>query len=770
MPLNRLVDAGQPITPPPDIQQTTFSHDVLGRNLCNTWEEATANPNFDAIVIGSGMYGGYCAAKLYRAGEGRGLRVLVLEAGAFLVSEHVQNLTQIGLGTADPIFGNQDDGLPRKVVWGLPWRGNQAFPGLAYCVGGKSLFWGGWSPRLTDADLAQWPADVATYLQNIYGPVEEEIGAVPTADYINGPLCDALKAKIMGALGGVGNLDNVAEAPLAVQGEPPAPGLFSFDKYSSGPILTAALREAADRSGGNDGARRLFLVPRAQAVRLHTSGGVVTAVEVFVNGQEHTLGISPSCAVVLAASAIESTRLALESFPTPLMGRNLMAHLRSDFTVRIRRSALITSSPGRIELAALFVPGSTARGQFHQQITAGADMGTGSDGFLFNMIPDLELIDRLAASQDPNFVSITLRGIAEMKGFRGGGTPADRSWMDLSPFERDQHGNRRAYVHIAATNDEQTLWDEMDAAALELALAIAGSAADIEYFYDGSWQMTPPSVAKRREPQFRRGLGTTYHESGTLWMGGSATDSVTNGDGRFHHIANAYCCDQALFPTVGSANPSLTGLTLARRVAAAIVRERTPMIEDGFTRISTESLDGWQMAGAGRFKPVDLDVIESEEGIGLLWWTREQFSDFILKLDWRAFHADDNSGVFIRFPALGNGDPANDWKPAVTRGYEVQIDDRGFNPGDNSTGSTLHRTGAIYELAAASRLVSRPLGQWNSLEIEGRGNDLRVTLNGEVVSEHTADGTRSASGHIGLQNHHPGSRVQFRNLRIKALA
>ena len=83
--------------------------------------------------------------------------------------------------------------------------------------------------------------------------------------------------------GDVANLNNVDNAPLAVQGEPPAPGLFSFDKYSSGPILSAALREAADRSDGNDGARRLFLVPRAQAARLHTSGGVVTAVEVFVN-------------------------------------------------------------------------------------------------------------------------------------------------------------------------------------------------------------------------------------------------------------------------------------------------------------------------------------------------------------------------------------------------------------------------------------------------------------------------------------------------------
>ncbi|TMC47364.1 MAG: hypothetical protein E6J26_11445 [Chloroflexi bacterium] len=31
------------------------------------------------------------------------------------------------------------------------------------------------------------------------------------------------------------------------------------------------------------------------------------------------------------------------------------------------------------------------------------------------------------------------------------------------------------------------------------------------------------------------------------------------------------------------------------------------------------------------------------------------------------------------------------------------------------------------------------------------------------------NGNRPLKGHIGLQNHHPGSRVQFRHIRIKRL-
>src|SRR6266540_2718386 len=93
--INRLQDSGTPVA----IQDTTLSLDVLGRFICNTWDEATNNGGvqFDAIVIGSGMFGAYCAEKIYRHAN---LRVLVLDAGPFLVSEHVQNLARIGLNAA----------------------------------------------------------------------------------------------------------------------------------------------------------------------------------------------------------------------------------------------------------------------------------------------------------------------------------------------------------------------------------------------------------------------------------------------------------------------------------------------------------------------------------------------------------------------------------------------------------------------------------------------------------------------------------------------
>ena len=75
--------------------------------------------------------------------------------------------------------------------------------------------------------------------------------------------------------------------------------------------------------------------------------------------------------------------------------------------------------------------------------------------------------------------------------------------------------------------------------------------------------------------------------------------------------------------------------------------------------------------------------------------------------------------------------------------------------------------GAVYQLAAASKLASKPLGQWNTFEIEAIGPDIKVKLNGESVSHLTNPQGRPLKGHIGLQNHHPGSRAQFRNLFVK---
>ncbi len=734
MPLPKLIPSQQPADF--DVQNTSLSYDVLGRYVCNTWEEiTTAQANgaypFDAVVIGGGMFGGYIAEKLYRRGGALAMRILVLEAGAFLLPSHIQNLPQrLGGSVGGSPLRQRDDGT-KNVIWGMPWISNEGFPGLAYCIGGRSLFWGGWSPRLTAEDLANWPGDVLTYLHGTtgndgaYRKTEEEIGVVPSTDYIRqASLFNALSTAFNNAKASVGpntTITEVSEAPLAVQGSSPESGLLPFDKFSSGPFLIDAIRDDANvnQSLHGDVSRRIFMLPFTQVLRLNRSGNTITSLELRVSGQPQTLFVSPSCAVVIANGTIEATRLALDSlgvgstqFGSPRVG-NLMAHLRSNVTVRIKRSAVGLPTPATdLETTALIVRGTALKRRFHLQVTAAAIAGADPEKNMWNMVPDIDLQENLLANQDPNWIVITLRGIGEME-------------------------------------DQRSL-----------------TGANIQYLTPSGWQSQRPQPDANGKGFWQDKLGTTHHEAGTLFMG-AAGASITDTNGKFHDLTNVYVAGPAIFPTLGSANPSLTALSLARRTAQAIVSANAPTTDPGFTSLSMDRKD-WQMVRLPSTPNTTVrhygQLLETFDAYGLYWYIKEQFADFTLKLEWRVGRRDDNSGVYIRIPAPN---VPNALQEADNKGHEIQIDERGYDSNTNTEGHPLKTTGAIYDLQAPSAFASNPIGMWNTYVIEAVGHQIKVTLNGQLIN--TYQSTREVSGHIALQAHHYTSRVQFRNLQIQKL-
>ena len=165
-----------------------------------------------------------------------------------------------------------------------------------------------------------------------------------------------------------------------------------------------------------------------------------------------------------------------------------------------------------------------------------------------------------------------------------------------------------------------------------------------------------------------------------------------------------------------------------------------------------KSTTGWKQCGPGEFKVVDGALVTSG-GMGMLWHQRE-FADFVLKLQYQVEDKRDNAGVFVRFPSPGN-DP---WV-AVNQGHEIQIQD-----GDGGKDST----GAIYSFKDATGAEPKPPGQWNDYEVRVAGQTYTVTLNGKKINEFTSP-NRPLRGHIGLQNHDPGSVVRFRNVTITEL-
>jgi cytochrome c len=175
------------------------------------------------------------------------------------------------------------------------------------------------------------------------------------------------------------------------------------------------------------------------------------------------------------------------------------------------------------------------------------------------------------------------------------------------------------------------------------------------------------------------------------------------------------------------------------------------------TLFDGNNLNDWQMAGHGKFAIVKEEAaLQSEGGMGLFWYTKKMYRNFILTLDWKVSHKADNSGVFVRFPY-----PDNDPMIAVNNGYEIQIDDLAM-----PNGNPLHLTGAVYGFAPASRhILSKQVGQWNTFEIQVVDQKYTVILNNNIVTEFV--GNRSLDGYIGLQNHDSKSKVSFRNIRVK---
>ena len=408
--------------------------------------------------------------------------------------------------------------------------------------------------------------------------------------------------------------------------------------------------------------------------------------------------------------------------------------------------------------------------RFHLQVSAAAVMGPNPEQNLFSMVPDIDVLGSIVANQDPNWIVLTLRGIGEMEGQLSLSPDPARSWIDLSS-ETDQAGMRRAYVNLVASPADINLWNAMDQASFALALRLAQSAANIEYLQKtGQFQAAPPQPDAQGNRFWRDGLGTTHHEAGTLFSG-TPGNSVTDLAGKFHNVTNVYVAGPAVFPTLGSANPSLTALTLARHTAEAIVQAAGPTPDPGFTPLSLDPKD-WQMvqqpgsaAGVRHYGKV-LETVGSPNQLsyGLYWYIKEAFTNFLLRVDWRIARIDDNSGIYIRVPAPSVPTPLT---AADTQGLEIQIDDRGYDSATNTTGNAIQRTGAIYNLSAPTSFPSQAVGTWNSYLIEANGTQIKVTLNGQLVN--TYQSNRLASGFIALQAHHGSSRVQFRNLQIKKL-
>ncbi len=191
--------------------------------------------------------------------------------------------------------------------------------------------------------------------------------------------------------------------------------------------------------------------------------------------------------------------------------------------------------------------------------------------------------------------------------------------------------------------------------------------------------------------------------------------------------------------------------------------------EPGFTPLfDGKTLNGWKLVGGhGPGSIVENGIIVCPADGGGNLFTEREYSNFVLRFEFKLSPAG-NNGIGIRAPYDGD---------AAYVGMEIQVLDNEAPEYKDLRPAQYH--GSVYDVFAAKRGFLKPAGQWNVEEITANGRHITVKLNGTVITDANLDdakdpevlkkhpGLQRKSGHIGFLGH--GSRVEFRNIRIKEL-
>jgi hypothetical protein len=220
--------------------------------------------------------------------------------------------------------------------------------------------------------------------------------------------------------------------------------------------------------------------------------------------------------------------------------------------------------------------------------------------------------------------------------------------------------------------------------------------------------------------------------------------------------------------TLAAQSPTPSDAKASRAGAAAHAQA-----EAGFVPLfDGKTLDGWTLVdGRGEGYGVKDGMIFCAKGGGGKLLTVREYSDFILRFEFRMPKEGSNNGIGIRTPLEGD---------AAYVGMEIQIlDEAAALSGKWGTLRDAQYHGSIYDVVPAKRGAMKPAGEWNREEITARGRRITVTLNGTVIVDANLDdvkdpavlakhpGLQRTSGHIGFLGHN--DYIEFRNIRLKEL-
>jgi choline dehydrogenase-like flavoprotein len=561
--------------------------------MANLSVRAQAQMSYDAIVIGSGITGGWAAKELCE----KGLKTLVLERGRMV--KHVDDYPTMNLDPWDmPGRGAQtpEQAAAQHVQRRSgfvdatnahffvndvehPYREAQRFDWIrGYQVGGRSLIWGRQCYRWSDLDFTanardgvavDWPiryADIEPwydYVERFVGVSGERLGLahLPDGQFLKPMELNCLerhaKSRIEAAFPGrrltIGRVAHLTE-PINGRGTCQYRNRCGrgcpFGAYFSSNAVTLPAAEATGNLTLRSDAIVTSLVHDEEKRR-------VTGVRVMDANTGETVEYTARI-VFCNASTVNTTALLLNStsarFPNGLgndsgeLGHNMMDHHyfvgamgshdgfadeyykgRRPNGVYIPRYRHLT---GRRE-------GNYLRGYGYQ---GGAGRGGPLDGTNATAFG--------AAFKDglfqPGGWGMMLNGFGEI-------LPDHRNRMTLDRDARDRWGQPTVSFDCRFVENDLNMRRQMQTDAAEM-LEAAGIRNILTFDYIG-------------------GMGKGVHEMGTARMGRDPKTSVLNARNQLHAVPNVFVTDGSCMTSASCVNPSLTYMALTARACDFAVSE-----------------------------------------------------------------------------------------------------------------------------------------------------------------------------------------------------
>jgi choline dehydrogenase-like flavoprotein len=473
----------------------------------------------EILIVGGGMAGLQLAFELNRNGADD---VVVLEAGPDSGASHINAANSPEDALRLWLEPGADD-----HYW-KPWRSESVphfhtMAGLRRRMGGRSLYWHGVILPIEPWALAEpwWPQDVVQDL---------------TSSWRDGPgLYQRLQADLdewRGRQEPVTPAITIGDAKLAAVPQ-------AIRKLPDGRFAAYSPTEAC---AGRPGVR---LIPNAEVLSTEMRGSVVRGVRVATPGERQPQTIRAET-VVLAASTIENSRLAIQAlYPAGLLDApaldGLVDHIVQGFVAAIpaeRLPANLSDVPGPDAFFYTPCAQQTRANLFVRLYRNSAGTVILDAWTMGEQLPGPHGVVTCTPGSDPRW-DVTIRAAC---------SPADRELIAAQ-----QHELREFWM--AVTRD-------LGMAPTELAFPdfdhTTRTLEDVMPLVDG----LPPGAPALA---WAGPLGSEYHESSTLPLGRRLTDRQ-----EIMGLSGLYVAGPAVYPRPGAANPTLTNLALARRLAAVL--------------------------------------------------------------------------------------------------------------------------------------------------------------------------------------------------------